>query len=157
MLKQIGRIVLGVLVSMLLLSCVSAIDPGKDPDLGSNTSVIILGTLGDVEWREITEGGINIFADFPDYTLKGKADDVYAFPVSAGKTFSIKSISTGSRYVTFKTLHKVKVQQRGIYYYGVVVTRLGKAVLVTEVNPAIIEMAKKKYPKIFEQLKPVNF
>lgn len=122
-------------------------------------AVIIVGGYGKTTvatLKATTSDGVKEFA-IPG--LLSKNIDAFAWNIKVGDSFKLEkaSMARGKQFVQFPGSHTLKIEKEGIYYYGAIVSNDKKAILSKKANPKVFKKARVKYPRVFKQLKPINF
>lgn len=124
-------------------------------------AVVIVGGYGDTGLSDV-----NAVINDGKYTFAipsalSKNIDAFAWKINVGDSFSVVKVrvngGSSGRYVEFPKSHTLRISEQGIYYYGTLVSRADKAGLIPKVVPEVVAVARAKYPRVFENLKPLNF
>jgi hypothetical protein len=141
-------------------SIVEIINDNYNPyEYEPNIAVVIIGGYGDTTVGEIkaeTKDGIKRFANPSGIS---EQIDAFAWKIKVGETFKIEraNMERDLKFVKFPGSHTLNIEKQGIYYYGSIISSNKKAVISDKVFPEVINVAKLKYRKIFNKLKPMNF
>lgn len=155
---RISRVLL--LLSLLLVGCgqTSIIDHASE----DRTALVIIGLSGNISWQTIETNDHHFHRyEYPDI----KPKDVVLLPVTVGTRLEIKKLLHQSRKgeidFTFPRSPRLKIYRNHIYYFGIIESFSDgnnvRARIRADIDQAVIEMAKAKYPDVFRNKPPVQF
>lgn len=137
----------------LISGCATSIGTYEQRPISEQDAIVLLGVDSEIPFSEARYcSGICVAW----YELGGRKE-IMAFPISVGSTFRLNSIYTmDNRHASLKA-DELKIDQRGIYYYGTINSTYDKVSIQSRPNPRLLLAAKRKYGTRFDALKPVNF
>jgi len=152
-----------LLVLTLLLPSACAQQSIIDYSQQDRVALVIIGLKGNTPWSEITSTDYRIHR----YTYAdNQANDVVLMPVTVGTRFQILELSHASKSLDisheFQNSPMLNIYKDKIYYYGVVQSfvdenKIMRARIDSNVDQAVIEQAKQKYPDIFKRKPDIQF
>jgi hypothetical protein len=127
-------------------------------------ALVIIGAFGDDKITRIKQKRRGTQDNEWVVTLVDKLNDVYLVPVEVGNDFAINTVQVTSMrsgmamHADIKSAKTIQIDRPGIYYYGKIVFNKGIAHTAYELDNAVINLAKKKYPEAFNgDLPAVDF
>lgn len=147
------NLIAAVALLLILLACaqVTVQEGLQDP----TTALVIIGFTGEVNWHTVWSNDHHMRKfKYPDLAV----NDVVLLPVTVGTRFQVTELEHHSAQqdfvFTFKKAPTTKINRKSIYYYGVIESQLTgpasvRARIGTQVDQALIDRAKQKYPYVF--------
>lgn len=91
--------------------------------------------------------------------------NVLAWHIDIGDSFTLldAEIPALQNNIKFDKAHSLLIEKPGIYYYGTILTNPAsppsstQVILIKKPLPNLVVLANKRYPYVFNELKPVNF
>ena len=170
-----------LLVLLLTLSaCTSTVEmlhKSKNPFYyDANKAVVIVGEIGDKRLGNlvVTMNTGKKLLSASEHTLSRISALAWQIDIGDSFTLARAEIPRLGSSVEFRKAHTINIEESGIYYYGTILTKSSltksnevepeeavseqvNAVLIKKSLPIIIQLAQKKYPYLFNELKPINF
>jgi hypothetical protein len=147
-----------VAVAALLLSGCStrSLDPyEKQFTLDKEQAIVLVGMDS-----PLLLGAVRQECSWPcvphDYFLNGRKD-VLAFPVDVGTVFKLDTIRTLDSRVASLRGEELKVERRGVYYYGTITGDYSRVGFRYGADPYFLLAAKRKFGARFDGLEALNF
>jgi hypothetical protein len=145
----------GLVIGTLLLAagCASSLDPYAERPLRATEAIVLVGVDSSIPLSEARTCDAFCTAW---YTLGGRRE-IMAYPVRVGTKFKLNSIYTMDNRVAPLNGEEMVVAQRGVYYYGTIVSSSARVGVVNKPAPKLLAAAKRKYGTRFDALAPQNF
>lgn len=141
------------LLALILSGCATSIGTYEQRSISEGEAVVLVGIDSEIPLSEARYcSGICTAW----YKLGGRRD-VMAFPTSVGSTFQLNSIHTLDMRVAPLRGQELKIDRRGIYFYGTIVGTFSRAGIRTAPHPRLLLAAKRKYGTRFDGLEAINF
>jgi hypothetical protein len=143
----------------------------------ASTLLALLGgcatSIGTYEQRAITEDEVVVLVGIDSsiplsearhcagictawYQLGGRKE-VMAFPARVGSTFQLTQVNTMDRRAARLDGGELRLERRGIYYYGTIHSTYSRVGLRSEPDDRLLHAARLKYGQRFDKLDAVNF
>lgn len=128
-----------------------------------NSAIILVGLTSDEAINEVWVADDIEGIPLASLLFKPNKHNTLAIHFRTGEKFRLTGISyskasiSTSRYMSFKDLPVLEIEKPGIYYYGNIYSKKGKGGFSSAANKDTIRNAKEVYPKVFSELKPINF
>lgn len=155
------RIIFLVVLPSLLLACSQK--PIKDHMQEPKSALIIIGLAGTVNWQTLWSNDYRMRSyEYPNVQI----NDVVIMPTTVGTRFRITELghksSKNKLSFDLKRSPFLRVNRKGVYYYGVIETRsFGahnvKSRVNTRIDNSVIALAKQKYPEVFKDNPEIIF
>jgi len=142
-----------LVVTSLLAGCATSVDPYSNRPLGKTQAIVLVGVDSAIP---LSEGRYCTSLCTAWYTLGGRRE-IMAYPTAVGSTFQINMLLTMDNRSASLDSEPLKVTERGVYYYGTIVSSTQHVSLSNKPAPKLLLAAKRKYGTRFDDLKAVNF
>ena len=142
-----------LLAPLLLSGCATSIGTYEQRPIAEGEAIVLVGVNSDIPLSEARYCKVICTAW---YKLGGRRD-IVAFPTSVGSTFQLTSIYTMDMRVAPLKGEELKVERRGVYYYGTIVGTFSRAGIRSAPHPRLLLAAKRKYGTRFDGMEAVNF
>lgn len=135
----------------------------------ADRALVVVGVFGDEVVSEFFQTNFGAHTGYwPVPIVRRKFNEVYLIPVMVGKDFDIsyvkippdpnKKSRKGEAEAYFGNPKTIRIDRPGIYYYGKIIFKDGKAYMLTETDSVVIDLAAKRHPKAFTgELPRINF
>ncbi len=141
-------------VGLLLLSgCATSIGTYEQRPLSDGEAIVLIGVDSDIPFSEARYCSVICVAW---YELGGRKE-IMAFPASVGSTFRLNKIYSMDNRVAPLKGEELKVERRGIYYYGTIRGTYSKVGIQSTPDPRLLLAARRKYGTRFDNMEAVNF
>jgi hypothetical protein len=137
----------------------------------SEQALILVGSFGDEVLAELSQTSLWQHEErWIIHLTQRRYNDVYLLPVKVDKEkpfkfdFAVvapnpnrKSGDMREMRLKIRGTQGILIDKPGIYYFGTIISNDQKGIVVSEVDPRVVNLAMKKYPKIFEKMPRINF
>jgi hypothetical protein len=151
-----ARCMVAIAAATVLSGCVTpSVGPYNTTEISSTDAVVLIGVDSPIALTQVTVP-CNPVLNCP-YELGAVRRDVVAFPVTVGTKFSIRQIRTMDQRVATIKSEPLTVYQRGIYYYGTIVSTAQRVSIRHAADRRMLLGAKRKFGSRYDSYAAVNF
>ncbi|TFW34326.1 hypothetical protein [Massilia horti] len=139
----------------------------------SERALVLVGSFGDEVLTDLKQIGLLpgvVKENWIIHLSERRYNDVYLLPVKVDKEKPFKfdrvfvapkpnrkSGIKGTMELRLWDSQSILIDKPGIYYFGTIVSNDGNAFVRQQVDPRVVDLAIKKYPKVFEKMPRINF
>jgi hypothetical protein len=151
-----ARCMAAIAAVTVLSGCVTPnAGPYSTTEISSTEAIVLIGVDSPIALTQVTVP-CNPVLNCP-YELGAVRRDVVAFPVAVGTKFSVRQIRTMDQRVATIKSEPLAVDQRGIYYYGTIVSTSQRVAIRGAADRRMLLGAKRKFGTRYDSYAAVNF
>lgn len=140
-------------VEVLVSGCATSIGAYEQGATAEGDAIVLVGVDSEIPLAEARYCKVVCMAW---YRLDGRKD-IMAFPTRVGSTFMLNAVHTTDNRAAPLKGTELKIERRGVYYYGTIFGTFARAGIRTTPHPRQLLAAKRKYGARFDGLEAVNF
>lgn len=137
------------------LNTTTSIDIYQSRTLSDQEAIVLIGIDSDIPFSAVEQS-----CSFPcialKYELSGRKE-IMAFVARVGSAFQLNRILTKDRRYADLNGEEIKIDKRGVYYYGTISGTSQSVAIRKEVSTFFLSAAQRKYGARFADLPTVNF